>query len=333
MISPAFFISLSIKIILVNSFYIFLVVAILLGGLLGYLAGFSRIIFLFIKITGAVVVGYLLYPAVADLLNTNIESITEYANAIAFFTIVGFAFILLHLFFMPLTKRLTAFNKTKWNKAGGIVAGLHTSVIAVLLVSQFTTLISVPLTIEDEIKSRGIAEIINQPVEFINDKFIPIFQEQQVKVMALKAVDSTPEAGINLSYTTNDFELRPDLASQMLQLVNAERNKQGLKSLSADPELTVAAKAHSADMFTRGYFSHNTPEGITPFQRLHKLHITYLFAGENLAMAPGLIKAHDGLMRSPGHRANILNPSYGRIGIAVLDAGVHGLMITQEFRN
>ena len=51
------------------------------------------------------------------------------------------------------------------------------------------------------------------------------------------------------------------------------------------------------------------------------------------ALAPTLVGAHDGLMHSPGQRANILRPQSGRLGIGVLDAGSHGLMVTQDFRN
>ena len=61
--------------------------------------------------------------------------------------------------------------------------------------------------------------------------------------------------------------------------------------------------------------------------------MAYLSAGENLALAPTLHSAHTGLMHSPGHRANILRPQFGRLGIGILDAGRHGLMVTQEFRN
>jgi uncharacterized protein YkwD len=56
-------------------------------------------------------------------------------------------------------------------------------------------------------------------------------------------------------------------------------------------------------------------------------------AGENLAMAQSLNIAHDGLMKSPGHRANILRLHFGRVGIGVLDGGRDGLMVTQNFRN
>jgi uncharacterized protein YkwD len=67
--------------------------------------------------------------------------------------------------------------------------------------------------------------------------------------------------------------------------------------------------------------------------RMQQARIGYLSAGENLALAPSLYLAHSGLMRSPGHRANILRPQFGRLGIGILDTGQHGLMVTQNFRN
>jgi uncharacterized protein YkwD len=84
-------------------------------------------------------------------------------------------------------------------------------------------------------------------------------------------------------------------------------------------------------MFKRGYFAHVTPEGVDPFQRMDAAGIHYVTAGENLALAPTLDIAHDGLMNSPGHRANILNPAYRKVGIGVLDGGVYGEMFVQEF--
>ncbi len=56
-------------------------------------------------------------------------------------------------------------------------------------------------------------------------------------------------------------------------------------------------------------------------------------AGENLAYASTLAEAHRGLMNSPSHRDAILNKSFGRIGIGVIDGGKSGLMISQEFKD
>ena len=87
------------------------------------------------------------------------------------------------------------------------------------------------------------------------------------------------------------------------------------------------------DMFNRGYFSHITPEGQTPGNRMRKEGVRFITSGENLALGQTLLICHNGLMNSPGHRANILNPAYERIGIGILDGGKYGLMITQNFRN
>ena len=97
--------------------------------------------------------------------------------------------------------------------------------------------------------------------------------------------------------------------------------------------MAEVARAHSRDMFARSYFSHTNPEGQEAFDRMRQAGITYRVAGENLALAQTLPSAHQGLMNSPGHRANILLPRYGRVGIGVLDGGRYGLMVTQNFRN
>ena len=84
-------------------------------------------------------------------------------------------------------------------------------------------------------------------------------------------------------------------------------------------------------MFQQGYFAHIDPNGVSPFDRMRNGDITFRAAGENLALAPTVDVAHDGLMNSPGHRANILNPAFHRVGIGVADGGMHGKMFTQNF--
>ena len=84
-------------------------------------------------------------------------------------------------------------------------------------------------------------------------------------------------------------------------------------------------------MFQQGFFAHVDESGATPFDRMRAGGVNFRAAGENLALAPTVQIAHDGLMNSPGHRANILNPRYRRIGIGVADGGMHGKMFTQNF--
>jgi uncharacterized protein YkwD len=126
---------------------------------------------------------------------------------------------------------------------------------------------------------------------------------------------------------------RPDLEAEMLRMINKERENEGLSPLLPDPDMTQVAREHSSDMFMRGYFSHYTPDNISPFDRMKESNLRYIHAGENVSMAPTLASSHRGLMKSPGHRENILKPSFGRIGIGIMDGGRYGLMVTQDFRN
>jgi uncharacterized protein YkwD len=66
---------------------------------------------------------------------------------------------------------------------------------------------------------------------------------------------------------------------------------------------------------------------------MREANVRFRIAGENLALAQTLQMAHTGLMNSPGHRANILRPQFGRVGIGIMDGGKRGLMVSQEFRN
>jgi uncharacterized protein YkwD/uncharacterized membrane protein required for colicin V production len=120
---------------------------------------------------------------------------------------------------------------------------------------------------------------------------------------------------------------------RMLELVNEERRKAGLRPLVRDPAIDRVARAYAAEMLQRGYFSHETPEGQSPFDRMRAGDVNFVIAGENLALAPTVLLAHQGLMDSPGHRANILRSEFGRVGIGAAIADGRGRMFVQNFAN
>jgi uncharacterized protein YkwD len=72
-------------------------------------------------------------------------------------------------------------------------------------------------------------------------------------------------------------------------------------------------------------------EGEDVGNRLVESGVEFIIAGENLALAPSLELAHDGLMQSLGHRENILASEFGRVGIGVIDGGIYGKMIVEVF--
>lgn len=213
--------------------------------------------------------------------------------------------------------------------APGLVNGfLYAAIVSVLL-------LALPLfnDLSAETRESRLANYLIKPVGWAEEKLAPVFDEAIKKSMNKLTVEPDSKKTVKLPYTVNNPKLREDLEARMLDLVNEERRKQGLKPVKADPEMAEVARAHSRDMFARGYFSHVNLDGKDPFDRIRAAKVRFITAGENLALAQTLSIAHRGLMNSPGHRANILHPSFGRLGIGILDGGIYGLMVTQNFRN
>lgn len=118
---------------------------------------------------------------------------------------------------------------------------------------------------------------------------------------------------------------------EMLRSVNEERRKAGLQPLQIHEGLVGLARQKSEDMIKLGYFSHQSPTYGSPFDMITGAGITYYTAGENIAGAPTVARAHQSLMESPGHRANILHESFTHVGIGIVDGGPYGKMFTQIF--
>ena len=117
----------------------------------------------------------------------------------------------------------------------------------------------------------------------------------------------------------------------MFKLVNQERAKMGLKELEIHEGLVKLARMKSKDMIDLGYFAHQSPTYGLPFDMIRQAGIPFIYAGENLAGAPSVTRAHTALMNSSGHRANILNPNFTHIGIGIAEGGPYGKMFTQLF--
>ena len=224
-------------------------------------------------------------------------------------------------------------NNTWLNKFLGIVPGAINGWIVSIILSALLLALPLKDNINRETRESKWATTLAMQSEWANKKLAPVFDEAVRHTMNSLTVDPNSTKKVPLGFTYNKAEPRPFLEIKMLELVNKERAKEGLPTLKPDPEMTRVARAHSKDMFVRGYFAHNAPDGKTPFDRMRTAGVKFNTAGENLALAQTLEIAHSNLMNSPGHRANILHPSFGRLGIGILDGGFYGLMISQEFRD
>jgi uncharacterized protein YkwD len=104
--------------------------------------------------------------------------------------------------------------------------------------------------------------------------------------------------------------------AEVLRLSNAERAKHGCGPLTADPNLLASAGGHAEDMVDRHFFDHTNPDGEDPFERMREAGFRGSAMGENIAMGYGSPQAVvAGWMDSSGHRANILNCDFNRLGV------------------
>jgi len=219
------------------------------------------------------------------------------------------------------------------NRLLGIIPGAINGLIAAAVVADLLLTLPAPDGLRAATRDSALANRLAGYAERFEEAIAPAFQDAIAHTLNLLTIRPETNERLDLPYTVADAPPRPDLEAQMLALVNQERASTGLAALTLDPSLTEVARQHSADMLARGYFAHTSPDGHDLADRLAAAGITYRIAGENLALAPTLQLAHSGLINSPEHRENILRPEFGRVGIGIMDGGVHGLMVTQVFRD
>ncbi|MGD7055204.1 CAP domain-containing protein [Sutcliffiella horikoshii] len=113
-----------------------------------------------------------------------------------------------------------------------------------------------------------------------------------------------------------------EFEKKVVELTNAEREKQGLAPLELDVELSKVAKDKSKDMQQNNYFSHNSPTHGSPFDMMKKYGIQYNTAGENIAQGQqSPEEVVNAWMNSEGHRANIMNENFTHIGVGHVEEG------------
>jgi len=251
------------------------------------------------------------------------------------FVLLYFLIELLYFIFVNFVYNLIPekIRVSKTNHFLGGVSGLLKSMIAVAI--SLTLLIALPLTpkLKTPILNSKIGGALIKKTTALELAFKDAFGGVIEEAIGFFTIKPLSEETVPLDFKAQELTINEASELKMLELVNIERQKAGLKSLTMDLKVREVARAHSRDMFVRQYFAHNNPDGLSPFDRLGKADIYYISAGENLALAPSVELAHQGLMNSPGHRANILSADFGKVGIGVIDGGVYGKMFTQNFRD
>jgi uncharacterized protein YkwD len=317
----------------VNLVDLFLLLVVLASIWSGFQRGFLVGALELLGWTLSLVLAYFGYSGLSRVLAPWLGGISIWLQPLSFIAIV----LVVRLLSSWVTNRFVAryrdFDRRPVNRALGLLPGLVNGVIYATLIAGMLLTVPISEKLSASTQNSRIAGLLSNEAEWANRRLAPIFDDAIRSSMTHVGTEVRPNETVKLHFTVKDPKVRNDLETRMLELVNEERARSGLPALKPDPEMAEVARAHARDMFARGYFSHYTPEKRDPFDRMQSAHVSFLTAGENLALGQTLLICHRGLMNSPGHRANILHPGFGRLGIGVLDGGLYGLMIAQEFRN
>jgi uncharacterized protein YkwD len=312
---------------------VLLALVILLSVLAGWYRGFIIGSLSLLSWTGSLVLGYLFYNYTARGL-AKFFSLGPWLLPLAFIITCLIARILIGFLARLIIRTIPeSANRNGVNRLLGIVPGAINGWLYSIIISALLLALPIKNNITTETRNSVLANHFAVQGEWANEKLAPVFDDAVRQTINSLTVNPESEETVDLPFKYSKAVARPSLELAMLDMINKERKKAGVKPLQMDPALVPLARSQSNDMFTRGYFSHVNPEGKDPFQRMKDSSIQFTAAGENLALAQTVEIAHRNLMNSPGHRANILNPAYGRVGIGIMDGGFYGLMVSQEFRN
>ncbi|MFI3210657.1 MAG: CAP-associated domain-containing protein [Peptostreptococcaceae bacterium] len=170
-------------------------------------------------------------------------------------------------------------------------------------------------------------------IEF-NNNLITVFYDihDEYRVKSYQIVTEQTENKNKTIYPTRDLDIIDSYENIMLDLINSERIKENLNTVTMSYDASKSAKNHSLDMMDNNFFDHINNENESPFDRMDKEDIDYTYAGENIAAGQtSAIFAHEALMNSLGHRKNILGDNYKYVGIGVEIGGFYNTYYTQNY--
>lgn len=243
-----------------------------------------------------------------------------------------FSEVIFYLLIRLLLPKIPKIN-FKWQRTLSVIPALLRGLIFIAIALVMVATFPVQPTVKKAVLDSNLGSKILKHAYALDQPIKQVFGGVANDSLTFLTIKPKTDEKVDLGFQTDNFTVDTQSESQMIDLVNKERVSRGLNALVFDERLRTVARGHSADMFKRGYFSHFSPEGKTVADRVLAVNADFIVVGENLAYAPSLQLAHQGLMNSPGHRANILSADFGEIGIGVMDGGVYGKMFTQVFTN
>jgi len=305
----------------------------------GYFLGFFAALVDFMSFVLSFVFGLAIYSKIAALLVQIFSMPQGFSNAVGFLAAAIIFEIIFSVIFKKIFYTLPLFMKSnpKFQQLLPLekILGLIPGILSGLVLSAFilSLIIALPFSVylKKSVTESRIGSVLVANTQVFSRSLNQVFGGAVNDTLSFLTVEPQSNQTVGLNFKTSNISVDNAAEQDMFAKVNAERASSGLSTLSFSEELAKVGRAHCSDMFIRGYFSHYTLEGLSPFDRMVAANVEFNYAGENLALAPNTDLAMKGLMQSPGHKANILGKDFGKVGIGVIDGGIYGEMFCQEF--
>lgn len=294
--------------------------------------GFWMLLADFLSFLGTIFLSLWLYKYVALLLRTHFSLGHSASNAVGFLIVIVVSETILNYSLSALVKTIPEkLRKHKLNKLLGIFPALGEGLIITAFILTLAVAMPIRPSIKtDIVKSRLGGEVLKKTSGIeknINEIFGGVIED----ALTYLTVKPGSSEKIAIETASNNLSVDEKSEAEILLLINKERTKLGISSLGSDSKIVTVARNYATYLWENHYFGHYSLDGKDVGDRLSSAGITYTAAGENLALAPTVITAHDGLMNSDGHRANILDSDFHKVGVGVIDNGIYGKIFVQVF--
>lgn len=291
----------------------------------------------FLALSGSLFIGLTYY----NIISGGISKIFNLPNGIsnlAGFTIIMLTFIFLFFILTEfiaerLHEKIKNVKNTKWFKWTGASIEATKGLIIASLVLAVLAFFPINIYTKKLVLNSPTGSYLASKVSFIELSLKEVFARPIEEGIFFKAVSAArSSAPPKPGKPPPRYLMRlPSEEMALFEIINLERKKADIELLVFDEKISNIAADHSLDMFKKNYFSHTSPDHLDVGNRLTDNGIIFKYAGENIAIAGNIKTAHHGLMKSEGHRLNILDPNFKKVGIGIIDAGPFQQMITQNF--
>ncbi len=316
---------------LLGSFFVFLF-------LRGWARGFVREAMDLLGVIFGLAVAFRLSPAAGAVVSGTIGSgptVSRMIGGMLLFLVVGGAAAILAHYLQRVASLPGLALGNRLTGAGLAVAwGAFLATLILSVVSLFR----LPAAVAGQIEESSVAATLTDPggvpqtvfAQVSGDRVLGVLLSLDDLVDGRRAIVEGDERVEFEAADPTSVTADTSAVLDLLNGLNEERTGAGVEQVTFSPELSEVALAHAEDMYGGGYFSHVSPTTGSVGDRLARSGTSYLVAGENLALAADASEANDGLVGSPTHYENMINPAFDSVGIAALN-GPFGLMVVQVF--